>query len=110
MVKKKDTTRLAKGEKRGGDGRYQKGTKGGPGNPMSGKVMAYRKALYEAVSVEDVQHIARSMVEAACAGDVAAAKVILERCLGKVTQEVQVGAGAGSVLEFRIVEATPGEN
>jgi hypothetical protein len=34
------------------------------------------------VTPEDVQRVARVLVEKALAGDVAAAKVLLERCLG----------------------------
>ena len=65
------------------NGRFQKGNPGGPGNPFAARVMAYRRALMDAVSEEDLQGIARTMVKFAQAGDVAAAKLIIDRTAGK---------------------------
>lgn len=52
--------------------------------------MAYRRAINESVSIEDVKDIARKLVEMAKAGNEKAAKVILERVAGKVIQEVSL--------------------
>lgn len=64
-------------------GRFRPGWRGGPGNPHIAKVAAYRAAIWNAVSEDDVADIARRLVILGKAGDVAAAKVIFERCAGK---------------------------
>lgn len=65
------------------NGHFVKGHPGGPGNPFASRVTAYRRALMDAVSTDDVQAVARSLVLMAKSGDVAAAKLILERTAGK---------------------------
>jgi len=71
---------------RGPDGRFRKGNPGGPGNPHARQVARLRAALLEAITPEDIAAVVRAMIERACAGDVAAAKVILERALGQPIQ------------------------
>ena len=80
-----DTT-LAKGlngsqavivEGRDSLGRFVKGGKGGPGNPHIKRCHVLRKAIYEAITITDVQEVIRSMLVAAKAGDVNAAKLVL---------------------------------
>ena len=63
-------------------GRFAKGNPGGPGNPDAAKVARLRTALLEAVSAGDVKAIIKSLVKQAKHGDVAAAKVTLDRLLG----------------------------
>lgn len=65
------------------DGRFAKGNAGGPGNPNARRTAELRAAVFEAVSLDDLHAILRSMVQAAMAGDVAAAKLILDRMFGK---------------------------
>lgn len=75
------------GKTREADGKFVPGHNApGPGNPRAATVGEYRKALNEAVSAEDVKEIARMLVRKAKAGDLEAAKVILERTCGKVAQ------------------------
>lgn len=75
---------------KGGDGRdrrtgqFTTGWRGGPGNPFAKRVGALRSALYDEVTADDIRHVVRKMIEMAAAGDVAAAKVVLERCFGTV--------------------------
>lgn len=63
-------------------GRFLPGNAGGPGNPHVGKVARLKAALLEAVDEEDVRDVIVAMVERARNGDVAAAKVILDRTIG----------------------------
>ena len=77
------------GPERDGRGLFAKGNKGGPGNPQAAKVAAYRKAIWDAVSIQDMQDVIRSMVTSAKAGDVAAAKVVLERCAGQPPKDAE---------------------
>lgn len=78
-----------KGE-RDGNGRFVAGAyKGGPGNPQAAKVSQYRRAIWDAVSIEDMQAVVRAMVVSAKDGDVAAAKVVLERCAGQPPKDAE---------------------
>lgn len=70
------------GNGRGAGGRFAKGNPGGPGNPHARKVAQLRSALLRAVSPDDVQAVARKLVEQAKSGDVQAARVLLDRLFG----------------------------
>ncbi len=67
---------------RGAGGRFAKGNVGGPGNPHAQKVAQLRSALLRAVSSGDLRAVVKKLVEMAKAGDVQAAKLVIERCLG----------------------------
>ena len=67
---------------RGANGRFLVGNPGGPGSPYVKKVAALRSALFAAVSARDLRAIIKKMVEEAKAGDVAAARLLLDRLLG----------------------------
>lgn len=64
-------------------GRFLPGNSGGPGNPYAARVAELRSALLEAVTPGDLAAIVRSLVQAARSGDVAAAKLVFERVLGR---------------------------
>jgi lysozyme family protein len=71
------------------DGKFAPGNKLGPGNPQAAKIQLYRKAIWDAVSTDDVAAVMRSMVDAAVNdSDVAAAKVVLERCAGQPPKDM----------------------
>ena len=67
---------------RDANGRFTKGNPGGPGPAFPRRVAALRAALLDAVTPADVIAVIRALVEAAKGGDVAAAKVFLDRILG----------------------------
>ena len=64
-------------------GRFTKGNPGGPGNPFAKRVHQLRSALIQAVTEEDIREIVEALVTLAKGGDVAAAREVLSRCLGK---------------------------
>ena len=64
-------------------GRFAKGNAGGPGNPFGRKLAANRAAILEAVTPEDVRLIMGVLREKALAGDLAAAKLVLQYAVGK---------------------------
>jgi len=64
-------------------GRFAPGNAGGPGNPYAARVGELRSALLDAVKPGDLAAIAQTLVAAAKGGDVAAAKVVFERVLGR---------------------------
>jgi hypothetical protein len=68
---------------RSANGQFAKGNCGGPGNPNPRRTAELQAAIWSAVTSDDLQAILRSMVQAALAGDVAAAKLILDRMFGK---------------------------
>ena len=71
---------------RDGKGRFTPGNPGGPGNPHAARTARLRSALLDAVTPEDVQTVARRMVEEAKAGNVQAGRELLDRVLGKAHQ------------------------
>jgi hypothetical protein len=65
------------------DGRFAKGNKFGPGNPFARKVAAFRAALMEAVTEQDIKDIAAKLRDDAKAGDKAAVKLLFQYVIGK---------------------------
>lgn len=64
-------------------GQFAKGNAGGPGNPHGKRVAALREALIAAVTEADIKAVAKALVARAKAGEVAAARELLDRLLGK---------------------------
>ena len=75
--------RLAKGAKRDEHGRFLPGTQPGPGNPYAKRVGQLRSALLNAVSENDMREIIEALVAKAKEGDIAAARTLFDRVLGK---------------------------
>jgi len=71
---------------RDASGRFTAGNRGGPGNPHARRVAEFRSAMLAAVTPEDVKAIVRALVVAAIAGNVAAARELLERVCGRVPE------------------------
>ena len=63
-------------------GRFLAGNSCSPGNPFTGKVMRLKTALLDAVDEQDLHDVIATLVHKARDGDVAAAKVLLDRMLG----------------------------
>jgi len=73
----------ANGSTRTLGGRFAPGNSGGPGNPSARAVGQLRAALLASVTEEDIRQIVAALVLKAKAGDIAAAKEVLDRTLGK---------------------------
>lgn len=102
-VKKQNATRLNKAEghtplKRsvtGGEildsdrdkktGRFLKGNKASPGNPIFAKIHEYRKAISDAVTPEYLREVLRKLIQLALMGDTVAARILLDRTVGNST-------------------------
>jgi hypothetical protein len=69
-------------------GRFTKGNKCSKGNPFSRRLAAMRQAFSDAVSVEDLQALAKSLYERALDGDNAAAALLLAYVVGKPQRAV----------------------
>jgi hypothetical protein len=63
-------------------GRFATGNEGGPGNPHARRVGQMRSALLAAVSDEDIRSTIAAIVQQARDGDLAAAKILFDRCIG----------------------------
>ena len=63
-------------------GRFAKGNPGGPGPAFPRRVAELRAAILDAVTPADVVDVIRALVKAAKSGDVAAARVFLDRIFG----------------------------
>ncbi len=75
---------------RDANGRFAKGWKGGPGNPHARRVADIRSVLMSAVSDDDLRAIVSRLVKKAKAGDVMAAREVLDRLLGKAKVAVAI--------------------
>ncbi|MEM7624800.1 MAG: hypothetical protein AAF333_04145 [Planctomycetota bacterium] len=74
-------------------GQFTTGNAGGPGNPHAKKVAALRATLMKTVTHRDLQAIVKGLIERAKAGDVLAAREVLDRCFGKPRQGVDMDVG-----------------
>ena len=83
-------------------GRFAKGNPGGPGNPLARRAQELRTAAMGAVTADDMRGVIRRLVDMAKEGDVQAARLVLERTLGKVTAP----AGIDGETEFVVVATT----
>jgi len=72
--------------RRGAGGRFGPGNPGGPGNPHAAHVGRLRSALLSAVRPEDLDAIARRLVELAKAGEMPAIRELFDRTLGRPTE------------------------
>ncbi len=63
-------------------GRFAPGNKCGRGRPLARQAAQLRGALMGAVTADDIQAIAKTLVSKARGGDMAATKILLERLLG----------------------------
>lgn len=79
-------TGMSKAENHGRDarGRFAKGNPGGPGNPHGRRCAELRAAVLDAVGPDDLGEVVAEVLSSAKQGDLAAAKLLLERTLGKV--------------------------
>jgi hypothetical protein len=75
-------------EGREANGRFAKGNRGGPGNPFARQCAAFRQALFQAVTEDDLQAIAAMLVRKAREGDLAAAKLLLAYVVGRPAEVV----------------------
>lgn len=65
-------------------GRFAPGNRFAIGNPQAAQVGRLRSALIESVTIKDMAEVVATVVERAKAGDMAAAKLLLDRVLGPV--------------------------
>ena len=64
-------------------GRFASGNRIGKGNPFARRTAEFHSALLDAVEPRMVEALAKRMMKAALEGDVAAAKLVLDRVLGR---------------------------
>jgi hypothetical protein len=67
---------------RGPDGRFLPGNRVAKGNPLARQAQELRVALFAAVSPKDLKAVVAKLIQLAKSGDVAAAKLVLDRVLG----------------------------
>ena len=69
-------------------GRFTAGNGFGAGNPFARQSARIRSALMLSVTDDDVTAIVRAMIDRAKSGDVNAARLVLERTIGRVADPV----------------------
>ncbi len=68
-------------------GQFARGNPGGPGNPHAKRVAWLREALLDAVTEDDLRAIAKTLVKKAKGGDLPAIRELLNRVIGKATDD-----------------------
>jgi hypothetical protein len=76
------------GNGRDGRGRFSAGNRGGPGNPFARQTAALRRAFLAVVTPEDLEAIARMLLERARGGDLVAVKLLLLYAIGRPVEAV----------------------
>ena len=64
-------------------GRFTQGNPGGPGNPNFRRIAEYRASIARACSPEDLEAVIQKLVEQAREGNIPAARVLLDRVVGR---------------------------
>jgi hypothetical protein len=72
------------------DGRFAPGNKLARGNPIHRRMYRYRRALYDAASIDNIKNLFNKLYELGMAGDVMAIRIYLEYCAGKPHQIVEL--------------------
>ncbi len=97
---------------RDASGRFAPGNPGGPGaiaHERTKRARELRQALHDAVTPEDVAAVARALVDRAKAGDVAAARELLDRIIGRPLpaepQDDDDGVGKSVVIRLAFDDA-----
>jgi hypothetical protein len=73
-------------------GRFTRGNPGGPGNPFARQLAAFRRALCQTVSKEDIQCLVRQLLERGKHGDINAIKVLFAYAVGRPTDAADPNA------------------
>jgi len=73
-------------------GHFTLGNRGGPGNPYARRVAQLRSTLLATVTDDDIKAIVAKLIEQAKTGELAAAKLLLDRCLGRELEPVDPDA------------------
>ena len=69
-------------------------------NPHASKVTELRAAFVKAVTIKDMREVIASLVTAAKAGDVAAARELLTHCIGKPADALDMEKLGGVIVVF----------
>lgn len=102
MPRRKGGPRFGDNPDRDAQGHFKPGhSVKSPGNPHWRKIAEHRKAIKEAISPKDIKDVIQKMRDMAKEGDVFAARVFLERCVGKPGND-PFGEGLG----FKIPDIT----
>lgn len=80
---------------RASGGRFAPGNAGGPGNPFARRVGEIRALLLQMVTDDDLRAIVNTLIDQAKAGDVVAAREVLDRLIGKSVQAIALDAKLG---------------
>lgn len=82
-------------------GRFAKGNSGGPGRPrgIDFRAVVAQRAEAEGSRIEEIiWEVFEMLLAASRAGDVQAARVLLDRLCGKETSRIDVGVDAGRTM------------
>lgn len=96
------------------NGRFTKGSPGGPGRLPAQREAAYLRAVREAVTPEEMAELACLLLEKAMGGSIQAARLLCEHLLPKPTERMRIEQDfvmpwERDESEFRVAGASPDE-
>lgn len=77
---------VTNGGKRDRFGRFQPGNPGGPGNPNLSRQGELQAAVRTAITPQELGQVLRKLLALALEGDTTAARILLDRVLGRVAE------------------------
>lgn len=105
----KKTTKTSKTKSRDSRGRFLAGNSisHGHGRPRKEQEQAYLLAFQKGLSDNDLTAVVKAIVKQAKGGSVAAARLLIENCIGRPATRIEWGA---ENEEYRVAGETPGEH
>lgn len=91
----------------GPNGKFKPGNCGGPGNPNIKRQHMYRDAVQKAVKQKDLVNIFKALVKKALEGDVIAAKIVIERTIGKCPKDINLNTNGLQPIAITFTEVKP---
>lgn len=86
-------------------GRFVRGNRGGPGNPRAKRTEQVRGWFLERITEADFDAILRVLLAKALAGDLDSIRMVLDRTMGRVSDER--GGSAGASFQVLILPDDP---
>jgi hypothetical protein len=83
--------------KRGKDGLFLPGTKGGPGNPFGGRALEIRRILFDNIKEKEWIDVRKALFNKALSGDVKALALLFSYTLGKPVQPLDLSVTSAQI-------------
>jgi hypothetical protein len=84
-------------------GRFAPGNPGGPGNPLAKRANQVRSLVLSQITREDIRAVVRKLLKKARAGNMAAIREVLDRCVGKSITFAELREVENDIAECKVL-------